>query len=114
MRYAMVWVMMLGSVAAIYYAEHMAVESLGEVLAPHRRQAVLTATYIVAGLFCVLLVYYGWPAAIGNLHQRAAASGLSMFWVYLAIPAGAMLMLIQIALCAVSGFEEASAEPERL
>lgn len=114
MRYSMIWVMMLGGVASIYYAEHMAVESLGELLAPHRRHLVLTATYIVAGLFCVLLVYYGWPAALGNTRQRAAASGLSMFWVYLAIPLGALLMLIQIALCAVSGFASQNAEPERL
>ncbi|HCO54981.1 TRAP transporter small permease [Pelagibacterium nitratireducens] len=114
MRYSMIWVMMLGGTASIYYAEHMAVESLGELLAPHRRHLVLTTTYLVGGLFCVLLVYYGWPATMANTRQTAAASGISMFWVYLAIPAGALLMLIQIVLCAISGFASANAEPERL
>ncbi|WP_127143975.1 TRAP transporter small permease [Pelagibacterium montanilacus] len=114
MRYSMIWVMMLGGTAAIYYAEHMAVESLGELFARHRRHLVLTATYVVAGLFCVLLIYFGWPASVSNMGQRAAASGISMFWVYLAIPVGAALMLIQILLCAISGFAHANAEPERL
>ena len=62
----------------------------------------------------IWVMMLGGPATIANTRQTAAASGISMFWVYLAIPAGALLMLIQIVLCAISGFASANAEPERL
>lgn len=114
MRYTMVWVMMLGGSAAVFHVEHMAVDGLVDMLAPNRRHVVLSVLYAIAGGFCVLLVLYGWPAAMANIRQHAAASGISMMWPYLGIPVGAAIMIVQIVLCILSGFNEINSEPERL
>ena len=105
MRYIMMWLMMLGSVTAVYRAEHMAVEGFQDIVAPRHRHIARSALYGIGGIFCVLLAYHGWTAAIRNMSQQAAASGMPMIIPYMAIPVGSVMILIQIVLCWASGFE---------
>ncbi|CAH0342484.1 TRAP transporter small permease [Rhizobium sp. CECT 9324] len=105
MRYIMMWLMMLGSVTAVYRAEHMAVEGLQDLVSPRYRSLVRSSLYAIGGILFVFLAYYGWAAAIRNLSQHAAASGIPMVVPYMAIPIGSVLILIQIVLCWISGFE---------
>nr|CAD6436266.1 TRAP transporter small permease [Rhizobium sp. Q54] len=104
MRYIMMWLMMLGSVAAVYRLEHMAVEGLQDIVSLKYRHALRGALYAVGGLLFVLLAYYGWSAAMRNAAQNAAASGMPMIIPYMAIPVGSVLILVQIVLCWISGF----------
>ena len=111
MRYGMIWLMMLGSVACIYRAEHMGIEAL-ESLAGRHAQLVKSALYTVAAIFCVFLLVYGWPLALRNAGQLAPASRIPMIYPYMALPVGAALMLVQIALSWLSGFEPEHDEDE--
>lgn len=104
MRYGMIWLMMLGSVACIYRSEHMGIEAL-EGLAGRHAQLVKSALYSIAAIFCVFLLVYGWPLALRNAGQVAPASQIPMIYPYMALPVGAALMLVQIALSWLSGFE---------
>lgn len=106
MRYSMLWVMMLGGTAAIYRGDHMAVDTLVDLVGAGWRHLLRSLLFGIAGIFCVLLVWFGWPAALNNARQSAAASGLPMILPYMALPVGGMLMLVQIALCWLTGFEE--------
>lgn len=115
MRYLMVWLMMLGSVACIFRAEHMALTTLEGMVRPERARYVRSALYSVAAIFCVFIIVYGWPLALRNARQVAPASAIPMIYPYLALPVGAFLMLVQIALTWFAGFEHAgnqSDEPE--
>ncbi len=105
MRYSMIWLMMLGSVACIFRVEHMGIEALETLVRPDRVPLVKSALYSVAAIFCVVILIYGWPLAMRNASQVAPASGISMIVPYLALPVGAALMLVQIALSWLSGFE---------
>lgn len=105
MRYLMVWLMMLGSVACIFRAEHMALQTLENLVAPSRARFVRSALYTVAAIFCLFILVYGWPLAMRNAAQVAPASGIPMIYPYLALPVGAFLMLVQIALTWIAGFE---------
>ena len=111
MRYGMIWLMMLGSVACIYRAEHMGIEAL-EGLAGRHGQLVKSALYTVAAIFLVFLLLYSWPLALRNAGQMAPASGVPMIFPYMALPVGAALMLVQIALSWFSGFEPEQDEDE--
>lgn len=104
MRYIMMWLMMLGSVAAVYRLDHMAVVGAQDLVSLRYRHQVRSALYAVGGILFVLLACYGWAAATRNLTQNAAASGMPMIIPYMAIPVGSVLILIQIALCWISGF----------
>ncbi len=106
MRYLMIWLMMLGSVAAIYRIEHMGVETLEAMVSPRRAPLVRSALYSIGGIFCVFVLIYGWPLALRNAGQVAPASGIPMIYPYMALPVGALLILVQIALSWFGGFEE--------
>lgn len=108
MRYLMIWLMMAGSVACIFRLEHMGVQMLEQRVAPRNVRFVKSALYSVAAIFCVFILVYGWPLALRNARQVAPASQIPMIVPYMALPVGAALMLVQIALSWFSGFE-----PER-
>ncbi|XDA96981.1 TRAP transporter small permease [Sulfitobacter sp. LCG007] len=105
MRYLMIWLMMLGSVACIFRVEHMGIEMVENLSGPRWAATVKSALYSVAGLFCVFVLVYSWPLALRNAAQVAPASGIPMIYPYMALPVGAALMLVQIALSWLSGFE---------
>ncbi len=105
MRYLMIWLMMTGSVACIFRLEHMGIEALDHLVAPHRVRFVKSALYSVGAIFCIFVLVYGWPLALRNARQVAPASEIPMIYPYLALPVGAALMLVQIALSWLSGFE---------
>jgi TRAP-type C4-dicarboxylate transport system permease small subunit len=105
MRYFMIWLMMMGSVACIFRAEHMAVQTIENRVPPRYAFLVKSALYSIAAIFCLFVLVYGWPLALRNAAQVAPASGIPMIYPYLALPVGAFLMLIQIALSWIAGFE---------
>lgn len=105
MRYLMIWLMMLGSVACIFRAEHMAVQTIENRVPPGYARFVKPALYSIAAIFCSFVLVYGWPLALRNAAQVAPASGIPMIYPYLALPVGAFLMLVQIAFAWVAGFE---------
>ncbi|MBQ2262785.1 MAG: TRAP transporter small permease [Loktanella sp.] len=105
MRYAMIWLMMLGSVACIFRVEHMGIEALEGLVPDDYARYVKSALYTVAAVFCVIILYYGLPLTLRNAAQTAPASGIPMIIPYAALPVGSALMLVQIALSWVSGFE---------
>lgn len=117
MRYCMIWLMMLGGVACIFRAEHMGIEMLDRAVGPRWAPTLKSALYSIAGVFCVVILVYGWPLALRNAAQVAPASRIPMILPYMALPVGAALMLLQIALTWVSGFErdddDAAVEPAR-
>lgn len=105
MRYGMIWLMMTGSVACIFRAEHMGIEMFEQSFGPERARYVKSALYTIAAIFCVIVLVYGWPLALRNASQVAPASQIPMILPYLALPVGAGLMLLQIALTWLAGFE---------
>lgn len=105
MRYGMIWLMMTGSVACIFRVEHMGIEMFEQLAGPTRARFVKSALYSVAAIFCIIIIYYGWPLALRNAAQVAPASGIPMIFPYMALPIGASLMLLQIVLSWFSGFE---------
>lgn len=105
MRYLMIWLMMLGGVACIFRVEHMAVETVETLVPENRKYLAKSVLYSIAAVFCMFVLVYGWPLAMRNAAQVAPASGIPMILPYLALPVGAALMLVQIALSWVTGFE---------
>lgn len=105
MRFGMIWLMMLGSVACIFRVEHMGIEMFEQFVGQDKARFVKSATYSIGAIFCVLLLYYGLPLALRNAAQTAPASGIPMVYPYMALPVGALLMLVQISLSWFSGFE---------
>lgn len=97
MRYTTVWMVMLAGSSALFRGEHMEISVFGKVRSARVRNAVRLLVLSCIALFCMLLVWEGFRAAIQNIEQRSPAVELPMVIPYLAIPVGACLMLVKLA-----------------
>lgn len=95
-RYAMFYMVLIGSVAALKEERHPALKFVIKkfhVGFLHKWNFLLDAL-----VFFVLIVVF-WEGAFMAVDEwigRTAALRISFFWVYLALPIGALLMMIQI------------------
>lgn len=94
-RYLFVWLVFIGSAAAIGAGESLVVDSLSE-LSPPRYQHILRVIAPIGGLVGIgILVYTSLPLLMGPVGRTASpASGVTLFWVYIAVPVGCTLAAI--------------------
>lgn len=100
-RYLMIWMGFLGASLALRNGAHVGVDTLRAALPRPLRRVVILGGSLVIFSFFVMVAYQGvrlvrmvWP-------QESLVLPISMFWPYLAIPVGALLMLIQLVPVAI-------------
>lgn len=71
MRYLMVWLMMLGSVACIFRAEHMALATLESMVAPDRAPFVRSALYSFAFSSWSMAGHWQWAMQARSPRRQA-------------------------------------------
>jgi C4-dicarboxylate transporter, DctQ subunit len=94
--YSLLWLVFLGGGVAARQGAHISMEAVLTLLpARMQRHNAMLVNVVCAGL-CAVVGYLGWSLAVAvrNFDQVGAASGVPMFWVYLAIPAGCALMML--------------------
>lgn len=94
MRYSTTWMVMLAAAPAFLHREHMEISLFDRVDSPLVRRVVNLIMYACVAGFCVLLIWQGFPAAIDNMRQVSPAVRIPMTIPYLAVPVGAVLILI--------------------
>ncbi|GEN81900.1 membrane protein [Sporosarcina luteola] len=93
-RFLMVWVVLLGAAYALKKGELIAVELLPELLSEKGKKILLVFVSLFSLVFYIILTIYGWEITQSVKVQIAPGTGLSMFWVYLALPAGGILFIL--------------------
>lgn len=95
-RYLMIWMGFLGASLALRNGAHVGVEMVREALPRPLRRIVILAGSLITFSFFVMVAYQGirligmvWP-------QESLVLPISMFWPYLAIPIGMLLMIVQL------------------
>ncbi len=95
-RYLMIWLGMIGSFVALRRGRHIGVTIFMERV-PQRVNVVLFP--LIQGIMIVFLLYVareGWTMALANLTQKSPAMQIPMFYPYVAVPFGAVLMIIEL------------------
>ena len=95
-RYTMVWVAFLGGVIALRDGAHVATGGIGDRFGPTVGKI---ASLVADGLALVFLVVLAWASIQtlpNQLDQYTITLNISIFWFYLAIPVGAVLMALVI------------------
>lgn len=94
--YSLLWLVFLGSGVAARQGAHISMEALLTVLPARLQRSNAIVVNVVCALLSAVVGFLGWrlAAAVRGLDQVGAASGVPMFWVYLAIPAGCLLMVL--------------------
>ncbi len=97
-RYMMVWMAMLGSVVALRWGRHIGVRVLVEKIPGHGYDRfIVPLVQLGMIVFLALLTQQGVNLAALNMYQRSPAMEIPMLIPYLAIPAGSLMMIIDIA-----------------
>ena len=95
-RYAGIWSVFLVAGIGIRSGTHLGVDLFTRLLPQRARQVNFIIVYSLMLSFALLLLYYGSKIVIENTGQYTAALEWPMAWVYLCIPLGAILMIIEI------------------
>ena len=95
-RYLMIWLGMLGSVVALRKGRHIGVTALVDVLPPRVSRVLVYAVRLSMIGFLGIIGWEGVQLAIFNYPQLSAAMEITMMIPYMAIPVGAIMMIVDL------------------
>lgn len=93
-RYLMVWIVFLGSALAIRDGSHININFLINRFSWKVRKWVLVAAHLLSVAFLVVVMVEGIRILPQQFHQTCVTLDLPVFYFYLAIPVGCVLMLL--------------------
>ena len=93
-RYLMVWIVFLGSALAIRDGSHIRISILVNRLSPRLQQHMRLAAYCLTLIFLLVITIEGLKILPRQLYQMCITIDISLFYFYLAIPVGSILMII--------------------
>ncbi|MBW2429138.1 MAG: TRAP transporter small permease [Deltaproteobacteria bacterium] len=93
-RYLMVWIVFLGSALAIRDGSHIRIQILVNRLSPRLQQIVKLVAYALIIAFLIFITVEGLKILPRQLQQMCITIDISLFYFYLAIPVGSILMII--------------------
>ena len=102
----MIWVSLLMASVLVHDKELIAVDFLDHLWPPTLKRY---RDFIIRILFCILFLFMaieGFLQAFHASNQTTIALGISWFWIYLAIPIGSILMLLQMLFTAIIDIEK--------
>jgi TRAP-type C4-dicarboxylate transport system permease small subunit len=95
MRYAVIWATFLAGAAALYRGEHMVLNLFDNVAVLWLRWAAHILVLLCIAAFCIVVAWQGWPLAVRNWRQVSPTMNIPMFFPYVAVTVGAVLMLLK-------------------
>ena len=92
-RYLFIWASFLGACVAMGRASHLGVDSLVTRLPAGSRDVLRHAVTALVAVFCGLLVWQGAALVPAMATQRSPSMGISLQYVFAAVPIAALIML---------------------
>jgi len=93
-RYQMVWLALIGSGIILRNNAHLRITFFLEKLPPKLLKVVSLLLLILASIFLLIVLIYGITMVKEGIRIQAASIGITMVLPYLAIPVGALIMLM--------------------
>ena len=94
-RYLFVWLVFIGGAAAVGKGESLVVDSFTHLASPRMKRVARITAAAGALVGIAILVYTCLPLLLGPASRTASpASGVRLFWVYLAVPVGCIIAAI--------------------
>ncbi|RCS25331.1 TRAP transporter small permease [Phyllobacterium salinisoli] len=90
----LLWTCMFGADLCMRLGEHIRVSALIDIAPPRVRKMLSAFLTILVLVFLIWIAWHGFHLAAGNWSRELGASGLSYGVVTLALPVGAVLMVI--------------------
>ena len=93
-RFLMLWTGFLGMNVAMYHRAHLAIDSIITQFPPRVIKVLGYVGDILIAYFLIILMMKGYSMTTRTMMQ-ASSMEFSMFWIYMAVPLGAFLTLVQ-------------------
>jgi TRAP-type C4-dicarboxylate transport system permease small subunit len=108
----MIWIVMLGGIAAERDNQHLAIPVLVELLSPKATAAVNLVVSVFSAAFLLYVSYVGLKLALSVHFKVTDILRISYFWIDIAVPVGfvviALYMLVRGVQQARAAFAEAA------
>jgi TRAP-type transport system small permease protein len=112
-RYMMIWLAWLAAGLAMREGAHIAIDNLQHALPPLGARALRLFVLVAVVGFFAAVAWFGWRYAMFAWRQQTAVLRLPLGAVYLAIPAGSLLMIAHVLIAAPRALtHEATAEEQ--
>ncbi|HYC66033.1 MAG TPA: TRAP transporter small permease [Reyranellaceae bacterium] len=93
-RYLFVWLVMIGGAAAMWRHEHTVLDYFLNRCEPHLRAAVSILINALGIFFFVYMIWLSFVLVPNAGFQTSAGLGLTLDYVFMAIPVGSALMIL--------------------
>ncbi len=88
----MIWIIMLGSVAAERSNQHLAIPMLVDMFSEKVRDVVNAIIAIISGLFLLYVSYAGYKLSMAAQFKVTDVLRVSYFWIDIAVPVGFVII----------------------
>lgn len=97
-RYAMIWITFIGASICFRKGIHVGVDLLINSLPEKGKRILQIYINVLAGIFMVFLIKYGFDLVSFSVSTGQISPSLQVktFWIYLAIPLGAILSMVHL------------------
>lgn len=105
-RYAMIWIAFIGASICFRKGIHVGVDLLMNSLKLKGKRNLQIYINLASILFMAFLVKFGFDLVIFSINtgQITPSLKINMYWVYLAIPVGALLSILHLVIDTVNLF----------
>ena len=93
-RYMFVWITFLGGSVVLKRSELARMTALLGKMPRCLQKVVIAVIEILVIFFSIYAAKYGWIQAVNVKAQLSPAMHVSMFWVYISVPVGFVIMII--------------------
>ena len=95
-RYIFVWLTFLGAGLGVGKNIHIGVDSLVNIFPARARRMVQIAVDVAIIVFLLSLIAVGIQLALASSYMQTLLLNVSIAWVYLAVPVGGAVMLVNV------------------
>lgn len=88
-RFSFVWLVFLGSASAFRSRRHLAIDFLPELLGQKGRVVLDTVLCMLIFALMIVLLLHGYKLTLRTMTQVAPATGVTMGYIYIALPISA-------------------------
>jgi len=110
-RYGMLWGVMLGAALASDRNAHIALEPLKALLSPRGYRVISWISGLLIVTFCAITAWFGWDYTSRLWNMTSPASQIPMYYVFLSIPVGCVLMSFFVIIHLISGSFANTSDP---
>ncbi|MDM5228308.1 TRAP transporter small permease [Cytobacillus sp. NJ13] len=105
-RFLMILMIMIGSSLALRENQLISVEIVPEVMRGRAKKWLTVLVHLISIVFYIVIIAFGWKVAQSFGNQIAPGTGISMFFIYLSLPLGGVLLLLNSITCILEQFIE--------